>query len=339
MPSRAVYDALLQKGYKVDQDPFLKYDSLASEHDLASLFEVLSSVSDKKGNPARITANTIVANPDFNKIRASGFQTYHYELFTETLKRYPEHRNSFQLWKEGMQQGVFHPQFHGREHLNVARWMKALKQETSQVREAFEQNMISISSEPSDMRFGYMEALDYFSDEEKEIKPEIVSEGLEIFNNIFGYASRSFIACCYVWDNEIEDLLHKKGVNYIQGVVQQLVPKNGGKDHSFAKRYHYIGQRNSLKQMYLTRNAYFEPCLLKATSDHVGYCLKRMEIAFKMKKPAIIASHRLNYIGSIHPENRDMNLKLLKELLFRIKTKWPDIEFLTTDELGAEIDK
>lgn len=334
MPSRQVYDGLKNEGFKVDQDPFLKYDSLASESDLTNLFEVLTSVKDANGNHPKITANTIMANPDFEKIKASGFSTYYFEPFTKTLSHYPNHAKSFDLWREGMSNGLFHPQFHGREHLNVGRWMKALQLNDPVVRHAFNLGMISISSEPSEMRFGYMEALDHFSPEEKAEKQAVIKEGLELFSQTFGYSSRSFIASCYVWDNEIEQILQKNGVQFIQGVAQQLLPHTKNEAHSFKKRYHYIGQKNNLSQLYLTRNTYFEPCLLPEGTDNIGYCLKRMEIAFKLKKPAIIASHRLNFIGGIHPENRDLNLKLFRGLLIKITQKWPTVEFMTSDELG-----
>lgn len=334
MPSREVFDELKNDGYGVDNDPFMMYDNLADESDLSGLFEVLNSTKDSNGRPAVFTANTIMANPDFAKIKESGFYTYSYEPFTETLKRYPNHLNSFNLWKEGMSAGLFYPQFHGREHLNVDRWMKALQADDPVIKHAFGHGMLSISSEPNEMRFGYMEALDYFSPEEKQVKPSVIEDGLRLFKQIFGFDSRSFIACCYVWDGEIEKALQAGGVNYIQGVAQQLIPATAHNRHYFRKSLHYIGQANSINQIYLTRNAYFEPALLGHGTDHIGYCLSRMSAAFRMKKPAIIASHRLNYIGSIHPENRDKNLKLLKTLLKAIKVKWPDVEFMTSDALG-----
>ncbi|MDD3743578.1 MAG: hypothetical protein PHX54_08160 [Lentimicrobiaceae bacterium] len=337
MPSREVYNKLLSEGYNVDRDPFMKFDNLATPSDLFRLFEVLNAVKDSRGRPAVMTANTIVANPDFEKIREAEFRSYFYEPFTATLKRYPEHGESFKMWKQGMDAGVFHPQFHGREHLNVNRWLLGLRQNDSMLRHAFEHNMISISSQPNDMRFDYMEALDYYSPSEKESKPQVIEEGLKLFNDIFGYGSTSFIACCYVWDNEIEKTLHHHGVKYIQGVVQQLIPNMHGERHSYKKSIHYTGQRNTLNQLYLARNAYFEPALLGPDTDHIGYCMQRMGAAFRMNKPAIIASHRLNYIGSIHTENRDNNLQMLSELLKTITTRWPDVEFMTSDELGRYI--
>ena len=76
MPSREVYNELLCKGIRVDNCVYNRYDSLTSEKDLIALFEILSSIKDKNGNPALLTANTIVANPDFDKIRESGFEIF-----------------------------------------------------------------------------------------------------------------------------------------------------------------------------------------------------------------------------------------------------------------------
>ena len=59
-----------------------------------------------------------------------------------------------------------------------------------------------------------------------------------------------------------------------------------------------------------------------------------MEVAFLWRKPATISSHRVNYIGFLHSENRERSLKKLEELLSRMLKKWPDIEFMTSSELG-----
>jgi hypothetical protein len=102
-PSRIVYEELLKRGFRVDTSNFSKYDNLASTEDLTLLFDVLQSVKDKNGNPAIITANTIVANPDFDKIESSDFTEYFYKPFTETLKEYgPLFKDAFDAWNKGM---------------------------------------------------------------------------------------------------------------------------------------------------------------------------------------------------------------------------------------------
>ena len=123
MPSSDIMKRLQAKGILFrDVSGYDLIDSLASNDDLEMLMEVLSSVKDGNGKPAKLTLNCVTANPNFEKIRESNFQKYFYEPFTETLKRYPCHERSFALWKEGMTHGVFQPQFHGREHLNPQKW-------------------------------------------------------------------------------------------------------------------------------------------------------------------------------------------------------------------------
>lgn len=336
MPSVEVYNKLLRQGYHVDRDPFLKYDSLASESDLVNLMEVLSSVKDKNGNPARITLNTIMANPDFDKIRSCDFQEYHYELFTETLAKYPHHKGSFRLWQEGMGEKLFHPQFHGREHINVDRWMKALRNHDRNITEAFNNNMISISSEPTGMTFGYMESLDYYSAEEKKNKTAVIAEGLEQFEKVFGFTPASFMGSCFVWDDEIERTLHEKGVQYIQGIVRQLKPEIEKGEHRYKKVYHRTGQKNALGQIYLVRNAAFEPCM-NEPHNVTDTCLREIAIAFRCHTPAIISAHRFNFIGNINTGNRDRNLSGFKKVLQEIVRRWPDVEFMFSDELGHEM--
>jgi len=62
--------------------------------------------------------------------------------------------------------------------------------------------------------------------------------------------------------------------------------------------------------------------------------LKKIDIAFSWHKPAIICTHRINYMGELDPGNRKVNLRLFKELLQRILKQWPDVEFMTSDKLG-----
>ena len=63
-----------------------------------------------------------------------------------------------------------------------------------------------------------------------------------------------------------------------------------------------------------------------------------MRIAFKFHKPAIISTHRVNYIGVHDGSNRMNGLNNLRRLLANIRKTWPDIEFMTTDQLGYIID-
>ncbi|MFW5804788.1 MAG: hypothetical protein ACOCWG_06115, partial [bacterium] len=128
IPSKGVYDKLRTKVGKMENNPFNRFDCLETENDLSDLFEHLKKHTDKNGNHPIITANFVVANPDFDKIRNLNYEMYYYELISETYKRNKNSYKSFELIKEGIKEGLFNPQYHGREHLNVEQWMYLLQQ-------------------------------------------------------------------------------------------------------------------------------------------------------------------------------------------------------------------
>ena len=326
MPSRDVYNNLISKGFKIDGSDYNRLDSLESNDDLLMLYEVLRSHRDKNGNAAIITVNLIVANPDFKKIRESEFTQFFYEPVIETLKRYPNHDNVVKLWKEGAKERLFYPQFHGREHVNVVRWMEALQQRTPEIMVTFDYE----TTFSGNGDYNFMEVLDFNSHDDISLMKESISDGLNLFEQIFGYRSKSFIPPCYTWDSSIEETLYECGVRYIQGLVVQLQPT--GSFGKYKKRYHFLGGKNKLGQYYLVRNAFFEPSLSKST-DPVGECLNRIEIAFRWHKPAVISTHRINFIGSLDVRNRERNLRFLDELLRRMYKLSLDIEFTISQSL------
>ncbi|MCG9881758.1 MAG: hypothetical protein MH472_14275, partial [Bacteroidia bacterium] len=125
------------------------------------------------------------------------------------------------------------------------------------------------------------------------------------------------------------------GVDYLTRYKLQRYPMGDGK---FERQINWLGKRNDLGQIYLTRNVGFEPSEFES-SECVQNCLNDIEIAFKFRKPAIISSHRVNYLGYLCKDNREKGLNLLDELLFKINNKWPDVEFFTSEELGNLIAK
>ncbi|MFZ2340223.1 MAG: hypothetical protein WAW07_10950 [Bacteroidales bacterium] len=332
MPDLNTYNILFSKGVRVDKCPFTKYDSLESSEDLEKLIEVLLSFKDYKGHNPSLTANCVLANPDFEKISDSGFLNYHYESITDTFEKYSFSKNPIILWKEGIRQGVFTPQFHGREHLNVKRWMKALHDNMPETRLAFDLKMYGISSTiTSENRRSYLEAFSMDEESDIELLAKIIEDGLRLFKLVFDATPLSFIAPNYIWPPDIESVLYRNGIKYIQGQRIQLSPQV--KSPRSKRIAHYTGETNLIGQIYSVRNCLFEPTLFPGT-DNLGNCMRQIEYAFKRRKPSIIASHRLNFVGSLDEGNRDRNLLLLRKLLEGITRKWPEVEFVSSDTLG-----
>ena len=259
MPSREVYEEFLRRGIRVDRDPYCRYDNLATKHDLENLFEVLHSVKDKNGHPAVITANTLSANPVFDKIRESDFTQYFFEPFTETLKRDVTHEGAWKMWQQGMAEGVFHPQSHGREHLYVKKWLHTLQNGDPVTRTAFDLGTWGLTAhvDPSIKEY-YMGAFNSNKDADIREFEKIIDDALRMFKEIFGYESKSFIATTYEWSPKIEPFLVQKGVRYIQGRFQQTIPL----DDDVTKKISYRGfqgTRTKAGLIRLFRNCFWEP--------------------------------------------------------------------------------
>ncbi|MDO9155210.1 MAG: hypothetical protein Q7U47_16130 [Paludibacter sp.] len=332
MPSREVYEKFLKAGIRVDQCHYCSNDSLENERDLSGLFEVLTSVKDSQGKPALITANTVVANPDFDKIRESHFEKYHYKLITESYKESVGSANSFELIKEGNQKGLFSLQSHGREHLNTKRWLHYLRNDYPETKFAFENAVYGISTTISaEKRKSFLPAFDFETYEEEEEANEIVRDGLRIFEKLFGFTSESFIAPNYIWSKSLEKSIAVEGVRFIQGARLHTYRVPVGEKAT--KRMRYIGKKNEFEQIDLVRNAFFEPSE-KPEKDLVNSCLNEISSAFLWKHPAVICTHRVNFMGGLNQKNRDQNLLLLKKLLSEIVKCWPDVEFMSSNELG-----
>lgn len=335
-PSREAYENLQKDGIDLLSDGghlYNKYDSLARGEDLASLFEVLDSVRDGSGRPAVFTPESVVANPDFERIRQSDYRDYFYEPFTETLLSHARCEGSFKLWEEGREKRLFVPQFHGREHLNVALWMRALQAGLSAPLSAFNNRMWGIST-ADDPRIGleFQAAFDFNDPDDLSYHKEVLVSGLHLFEDLFGYRASYFVPPNGVISSKLEPVLAQEGIRLLSVSKMHREPLGHGKEK---KSFHWMGQQNRSGMTYLTRNCFFEP--VEPGRDWVDSCLYEISSAFKWQKPALISSHRVNYIGALHEQNRDNGLKHLSLLIKQIVNKWPGAEFVTSAELGEII--
>ena len=336
MPSKDAFEGLVNSGVDIvsgDNLRFNSYDSLASENDLIGLFEVLASVKDKNENSAIMTPICIMANPDFEKIKLSAFQEYFYEPFTETLNRFPDCKNSYTLWNEGVRKHLFVPEFHGREHLNVQVWMKALREKDRDTCLAFECGCWGFNNKHPNS-ISYQAAFDLENSDEIELQKVILSDGLKLFENMMGYKASYFVPPNGPLSSKLLSTVAKYGVKYVFSPKIQYEPLGNG--HT-KKVLHWLGQKNKFGQRYITRNCFFEPS--DKRKDWVDSCLSDIDIAFKWHKPAVISSHRVNYIGSLDPSNRSHGLNQLEKLIQKIVRKWSEVEFMTSVELGNLLSK
>jgi len=309
------------------------FDTLETREDLEALYEVLSSIKDKNNREAIFTPFALPCNIDFERMKQEGYEQYRYELLPETYKKLAAkdtqaYHNTWELWKEGMDKGLMSPQFHGREHFNLKIFEEKLANKDKEVMTALEnRSYTSISnSNNSDVKYTAAFAFREFSENIKLSK--IIQDGLYRFEEVFGRKSQCFMAPTANISPVHNDLLIENGIKSIDTYAYK---KHQYSDGVAKRELRWLGKKmDGLDAIYCVRNCVFEPL---DNTNALGNCKRMISAAFLMKKPAIISSHRVNFSGYIDPKRRNTTLKKLKDLLLWIVIRYPDVEFISMNEL------
>ena len=321
---------LISSGFLFDKSPAARFDSLERALDLERLFDVLSTYRDDRLNSPIITALSCVANPDFKTIKDNSFDKYYYLNLPDSEETLYGTREILPLWKEGIDRNLFRPQFHGREHVNVNRWMRDLKSGNSETCKAFEHYCWGVYSKS--LLSDYQPSYDVDLPEDIELHREILVDGIDLFCDIIGYRPDFFVPPNGAFNSRLLDTLRKGGIRQLTLKKMQIEPQGNGKTK---RKFRYLGLRSSQDQVYLTRNCFFEPSELGELA--LSKCLQNIQNAFLNSQPAVISTHRWNYIGRIDENNSSVSLKLLDRLIRSIISRWPDAVFIDSSTLGRLI--
>jgi len=305
-----------------------RLDTLETKEDLEQLFTVLTGVKDKNGQYAVMTPVTTMANPDFEKIRQSGFTEYHYERFTSTLLKYGRGDDTFNLFKEGMKAGIFSPELHGREHITVQLWLQKLREGNEGLLLAFKNGFVSLEiPEVHPAARGFRPEFYFNNDDQKAFLMNSIGEGALLFQELFGYTPHVFVPSNGIFHPDFEPAVAKAGIKFLYVNHMMHYPV---KDGNLKYRGFINGQRGPHGLTFYTRNCAFEPT--SETYGGIDLTINQIAAAFRWRKPANISTHRVNFAGGIDPANRVKGLSELKKLLKAIKKLWPDVEFMSAGD-------
>jgi hypothetical protein len=331
LDSREARDKLFVTGLKTITR-FDQFDALETPGDLEALFETLSAVKDQSNRPAVFTAFSVCANIDFERMRETGCSTYYYEELPDTFDKLTGYTGAWQLWKQGMKDRLLSPQFHGREHLNVKVLMEGLRKKNPVIMNCFDSRSYTAIADTGYPTIDFSAALDFYHFDENDELKRIAADGLNLFEKVFGYRATNFTPCgSNGYSSALDPVLQAGGIKYID--TSRFKADHLGEGKFEKKVFNYTGKKNQLGQSYLVRNCVFEPTDVRGI-DWVAFCMKQIEAAFRWNMPANISSHRVNFCGHIDPSNRKLGLDALRDLLAAIVKRWPNVEFMTSRELG-----
>ena len=335
LDSKNAYDNL-NKANIPFESRFDRLDTIETLEDLEALYEVLTSVKDKNRNSAIFTPYSLSCNIDFEAMAANDYSEYVFELLPKTYEKLvakdpKAYEGTWNLWQEGIEKGLMKPQFHGREHFNLYVFNDLLNKRSAGLLKVLKQNSYVSIPEHTNYKPGWTAA--YSFDDKKETEGFLanVADGLKRFKEVYGYESKVFTPPAQQFPLHLEPELTALGLQYIDRPRSLNRHLGNGK---YQKEKHKLGGGSDMTE--LVRNVVFEPTHNRGF-NWVDFTFKQVEAAFLWNKPANISSHRVNFCGYIDEENRKIGLTALKELLVKIVKRWPEVEFISADELGDMI--
>lgn len=330
LDSKKARENMDKAGLKI-HSRFDAFDTLETKEDLEALYEVLSSVKDKNGRYAVFTPFALPCNINFEAMQEEGYERYIYELLPETYEKLSAlqpkaYQGAWSLWKEGIEKGLMVPQLHGREHFNVEELELKLSNRDKEVISAFHNRSYTSISNWKHATRSWAGAFTFWDESENTRLKEIAQEAFRHFSDIYGYSPVHFMAPTAKVSDKVLETLSNLGVTLTDKPQIESNHLGQGKHEC---RLHYTGKQHLKDLRIAVRNVVFEPT---QNSGAVQIAMSQIDAAFRLNKPAIISSHRVNFCGHISDENRNIGLESLSKLLKSVVLKYPEVEFISSAE-------
>jgi hypothetical protein len=295
---------------------------------LAQLLACLESHHDTGKRTAVITADVVLSVPDVEKIIADPDFTYQRKTLDEAAP------DIYKVMLAGIKSGAFVPQLHGLEHLNGQAFARLCQQNDPRIADAIADpygwNWESLASP---LQGHYVDGSQLPTQAISLAQAQaIIALATQTFQRLFGYPSVSTVAPCYLWNSVIESVWQQHAIQMIQTAGYRCDGRNEHSHYHQDKPLIRVGDLSNSGQIYLVRNVMYEPVDGRNTPD-TAY-LEALS-AYAQALPVSISTHRYNYTRS--EQDFQCSLDGLDQLLTQIRSTLPDVRFVSSPELGAQM--
>ena len=262
--------------------------TLESADDVHAITDLLLEFRGGDGLAPVLQANTIVASPDYVGLEPPLFSGEQLPLidFPHTPSRWARPG----LWGEvvrAREAGVWWPELHGLHHLPERAWLSALRRSDADARRAHEQQSPVCEAVETGGEYDAAEPI--------EVRRRNLALAVEKFRELFGRPPSSFCPPDYRWDEALDADAERLGLTTFQGKAE----RTGSRLPRLRRvlgRYpwpDFEGPRFSLPPRIA-----FEPSVTDRAAARVGLDAARRSVrtAWGRGQPAVISSHRMNYV-------------------------------------------
>jgi len=322
-PTRALWEAACEQA-PAGSLRNAQYGKLESPEELERLGALLDRYPDGNGLPLTLTAFFCLANPDYARIKATG--EYHDLPVDRGFPPLWQGAGLVAAWRQAVENGWLSPEFHSRlHHIHAGEWLRLLKgdgPESEEARRRFEHET-------------YYQNRHYpeYAGMTPEATWQWIAPALATFERLFsrrptaGVTSDATALTEIIWAaNGIRTFcLRNFSIPGAAPLVYATKPWNN-QDPATP-----MGAWNPVTDVvYLSRNIFFEPGF--DPEYRFEKIISDIEAVWQRNEPAILSTHRLNFI-SWNREIAARGLSELQRLLAHLHERG-DVHFMTTDEVA-----
>jgi hypothetical protein len=291
---------------------------------LRRLAELLGGVHDAAGRPAVMTLGVVLADIDRAVWRRNG--TY----AARTLAA-DERGAILQAMRDGIAAGVFAPQLHGMEHY----WPAALLRRAAvdeRVRAWLADEAATTEALPDELQSRWVDAATLPSTPlpAQRIRAAVAEEA-GLFAGLFGASPSVAVPNTFVWNDDVERAWAECGVRHVITPGSRYEGRAADGTLVASRRAIANGDAGTDGLRYLVRDVYFEPARGHRAEAVVAEAARR----FAFGRPALIETHRFNYLGNA----ADDSLAALGELLRMATARFPRLRFIRAEALGDALSR
>ncbi len=298
------------------------YYTLETAGDLDALRATLRKHRDSTGRSPCVVMNFILANLDFARMSAEGFERTHLLSLAEGLPQPWNRPGLAEAYKEGIKDGVFYPALHGLTHFCGAAMERNLS--TNRERGDLLRTFWRAGTPYIHWRMPWI-GYEYWdpekSEEERFLRAdeqrELVGQAVGAFAKMFVTLPRTACAPAYRADAATNQAWIQHGIRVTQG-GPALVPPHFEQE-----------------VLQVSRTIEFEPALNQGLQ--VEDCLRQAEACFAKGLPAIVCVHSINFHSTVR-DFRSHTLKMLDEFLTALESRYSDLLYLHDENLLEIVD-
>jgi hypothetical protein len=321
---REGFEELKAAGLELGEQPYDLY-TLETAEDLAALRATLSGHRDSSGRPPCVQMNFVVANLDFERMSASGFQQIELLPLVDGLPGRWVRPGLIEGYRNGIGEGVFRPELHGITHFcraAVDRNLKAGGERAEALRVLWKSDTSYLYWRMPWIGFEYWDGEQPSAERflGAETQQQLIGQTVGMFVRLFNMLPRSACAPGFRANRDTHLAWAQHGVRIAQNGPGKLVPPH--LDHH--------------EMLHLTRNVDFEPGANRSFS--LDSCLSQADTCFKLGIPAVVSMHSINFHSTVR-DFRSPTLEVLNQFLNVLESRHPNLLYLHDYDLHELITK